>query len=77
MVKPSRSEISTRIQLYLDHCKTNNFRPTLKQVQSAIKRGNKSTGYTCEEIKDIVKNDLSIAVVDDPDYLSASQVAVV
>jgi hypothetical protein len=75
-VKPSKQDITARVELYLDNCATRNFRPTLKQVQSAIKR-DKSTGWTCEELQEIIEVDLGYDVVASPDYLSASQVAVV
>lgn len=71
----SRNVAKERIQQYLTNCENRNFRPTLKQVQSAIKRGEVSTGYTCEDIKAIVENDLNYTVTANPDLLSASQVA--
>lgn len=76
-VKPSKKDVSERVELYLDNCATRNFRPTLKQVQSAIKRNNHSSGWTCEELQEIIEIDLGYDVVASPDYLSASQVAVV
>lgn len=75
--KPSRSDVTPRVKLYLDNCASRNFRPTLKQVQSAIKRGDVSTGWTCDELSDLIENDLGFNVVPDPDYVSASQVEVV
>lgn len=38
------SSILDRVKLYLSNCQNRNFSPTIKHVQSAIKRGNKSTG---------------------------------
>jgi len=67
------SVVQDRIQTYLDNCEARNFRPTLKQVQSAIKR-DVSTGWSCEKIQDYIEG-LGYSVVPDPDYVSASQVA--
>jgi len=69
----SDSVVQSRIQTYLDNCQSRNFRPTLKQVQSAIKR-DVSTGWSCEKIQDYIEG-LGYSVVADPDYVSASQVA--
>lgn len=71
-----KSEVLIRVKLYLDHCSDKNFRPTIKQVQSAIKR-DVSTGWTCEELESLIETDLGYAVVSDPDYVSASQVSTV
>jgi hypothetical protein len=68
--------VKDRISLYLEHCRAKNFRPTIKQVQSAIKR-NVSSGWSCAEIQDVIENDLGYTVVADPDFVSISQVAVV
>lgn len=76
MNPPSDSDIKARISKYLANCINKNFRPTLKQVQSAIKR-DVSTGWTCEQIKDYIVNTMTLKVIDDPDYVSASQVATV
>jgi hypothetical protein len=75
-VKPPRSTVVERVKLYLNHCASRNYRPSLKQVQSAIKRQDKSTGWTCEELSDVV-NDLGFDIISDPDYVSMSQVKVV
>lgn len=72
----SDSDVKNRISVYLNNCKTRNFRPTLKQVQSAIKRDT-STGWTCQEIKDYIVYSAGINVIDDPDFISDSQVAIV
>lgn len=58
-----KTAIKARIQLYLINCAARTIRPTLKQVQSAIKRGNVSTGYSCDELKDIIENDFGYSVV--------------
>lgn len=75
--RPSRKEIMTRTGLYLSNCAARNFRPSLKQVQSAIKRGDASTGWSCEELQDLIETDLGYTVVPNPDLVSASQVATV
>jgi len=66
--------VMDRIQTYLNNCASRNFRPTLKQVQSAIKR-DVSTGWSCEKIQDYVEN-LGYDVVANPEYVSASQVVI-
>ena len=70
------SDITDRVKLYLTNCVGRNFRPTLKQVQSAIKRGDASTGTSCETLKSLVEG-LGYTVVSDPDALSQAQVATV
>lgn len=77
-VKPtvSHDTAKARIDVYLKNCARRNFRPTLKHVQSAIKR-DYTTGWTCQEIKNIIETDLKIQVIEDDDFVSASQVAVV
>lgn len=76
IVPPSPSvtsgTVEGRIQKYLDNCKSRNFRPTLKQVQSAIKR-DVSTGRTCEQLQDYIEG-LGYKVAVDPEVVSASQV---
>lgn len=74
--KVPSSVVKDRVSFYLDNCQDRNFRPTLKQVQSAIKR-DVSTGWSCEELKSLIENDLRFNVISDPAYLSASQVEVV
>lgn len=69
-------DVQGRIDIYLENCATRNFRPTLKQVQSAIKRTS-SSGWTCSRIYDYIQNVRGITVVSDPDFVSASQVATV
>lgn len=70
----SDKTVQDRIQIYLNNCESRSFQPTLKQVQSAIKR-DVSTGWSCEQIQDYVEG-LSYDVIADPDYVSASQVKV-
>lgn len=76
VVPTSDDNVKNRIRTYLNNCVTRNYRPTLKQVQSAIKRA-ASTGWTCEQIGDFVEQDLGYTIVADPEFVSASQVAVV
>jgi len=70
--KVSDSVVQDRIASYLDNCESKGFHPTLKQVQSAIKR-DVSTGWSCEKIQDYVEG-LGYTVVANPHYLSASQI---
>jgi len=56
------AEIRRRVTQYLDNCKSRNFRPSLKQVQSAIKRGDKSTGVSSGELEDLITKDLGFAM---------------
>lgn len=50
----SDAEIRRRVTLYMKHCQRCNYTPSLKSIQSAIKRGNKSTGLTKNELANIV-----------------------
>jgi hypothetical protein len=50
------SEIRRRVSMYLDHCTKVGLSPTLKNIQSAIKRGNKSTGLSYREIANVVSS---------------------
>jgi len=72
------STVQARVATYLTNCAGRNFRPSLKQVQSAIKRSNFSTGWSCEALRDYIEG-LGYAVVDnpDPDSISKAQVATV
>jgi hypothetical protein len=65
--------VESRVQQYLTNCAARNFRPTLKQVQSAIKRGDVSTGWSCDSLKTVIEG-FGYTVVADPDSVSASQV---
>lgn len=49
----SDPEIRRRVGLYMDHCGKIGLAPTLKQIQSAIKRGSKSTGLSYREIANV------------------------
>lgn len=50
----SDAEIRRRVTVYMERCKGYNIVPSLKQVQSAIKRGNRSTGLSHTELANIV-----------------------
>jgi hypothetical protein len=71
-VKPNRQEVTNRVKLYLNHA----YRPTLKQVQSAIKRGAISTGWSCAELQDIIKKDLDYDIEVNSDCVSKSEVVI-
>ena len=53
MVTLSDTEIRRRVQLYMKRCSTLGVTPSLKQIQSAIKRGNQSTGLSYREIANV------------------------
>ena len=74
---PLPSDSLDRITTYLANCHNRNFRPTLKQIQSAIKRADISTGISCDELKSCVVNVLGYTIIDDPDAISRSQVVTV
>lgn len=73
---PLPSDIAARVATYLTNCRNRNFRPTLKQVQSAIKRGDASTGYGCDVLKSYITGTLGYSIVDDPEAESRAQVVV-
>lgn len=75
-VTVASNDITARVQQYLTNCVARNFRPSLKQVQSAIKRQNVSTGVSCESLKTTIET-LGYTVIDNPDALSQAQVATV
>jgi len=52
----SDPEIRRRVGLYMDHCAKVGVTPTLKQIQSAIKRKNKSTGLSYREIANVASS---------------------
>lgn len=66
--------IRSRVNLYLTNCAARQFQPTLRQVQSAIKRNDSSSGFSCEDLKNIIENQLGYTIVTDPDALSRAQV---
>ena len=66
--------IRSRVNLYLKNCAARKFQPTLRQVQSAIKRSDFSSGFSCEDLKDIIENQLGYPIVTDPTALSRAQV---
>lgn len=70
---PQSTKIDTatatnRIRTYLTNCVFKNTTPTLKNIQSAIKRKSGSSGLTCEEIKDIVEQ-LKYSIVTSPNFI--------
>lgn len=56
------AEIQRRVEQYLANCKSRNFRPSLKNVQSAIKRGEKSTGVSSGDLADLIEKDLGYSL---------------
>ena len=60
-------EIKRRIVGYLGNCTRRNFRPSLKHIQSAIKRGNHSTGVSSADLLDLIRKDLGYSVSHGPD----------
>lgn len=68
--------VEIRVQRYLTNCTTRNFRPTLKQIQSAIKRAGVSTGWSCEDLKAMVHK-FGYTFVDATEVTSYAQVATV
>jgi hypothetical protein len=50
------AEAERRIDIYLNGCQQRNQKPTLKQIQCAIKRGGHASGLTVRQIDDIVEN---------------------
>lgn len=61
------SKIKDRVKSYLNNCVTRNYRPSLKHVQSAIKRGPKSTGVASQDLLDYIENELGYSVVTGSD----------
>lgn len=69
------TDVAYRVTTYLANCKARNFRPTLRHVQSAIKRGEKSTGYSVEALRDFIGG-LGFNFSSDPNSLARYQVVV-
>lgn len=63
-----------RIKLYLGNCAIRNFRPTIKKVQSAIKRDGVPC-CSCDDLKGYITI-LGYSIVDDPEAVSKSQIVV-
>jgi hypothetical protein len=59
-----------RIQTYLTNFKSNKIGlfPSVKQVQGAIKRGNKSTGVKCDELLTIISGKLGYSITKGNTY---------
>ena len=74
-VTPMASADIARVKLYLTNCANKSFRPTLKKIQSAIKRDGVPC-CSCGELKSYITA-LGYTIVDDPDAISKSQVATV
>lgn len=51
--KLGRTEVVNRVRLYLQNCSTRGVTPTNRQIQSAIKRNGKSTGWTRSDLDQI------------------------
>jgi len=64
---------ANRIHQYLTNCIAKNFRPTLRKVQSAIKRNDAIPIPSCEELKQYIAS-IGYSIVDDPDSVSRAQV---
>lgn len=56
MVTLSDTEIRRRIDTYMTRCQKVGVTPSLKQIQSAIKRGNRSTGLSYREIANVANS---------------------
>ena len=57
---PNNSNVRDRIKLYLTNCANRGFNPTIKQVQSAIKRSNVSTGWSRSDIARVIDVELGL-----------------
>jgi hypothetical protein len=53
-ISVNRSEICDRVNKYLVNCENRNFYPSIKHVQSAIKRGSRSTGTSATDLIDMI-----------------------
>ena len=51
--KLGRTEVVSRVRQYLTNCKSRGITPSNKQIQSAIKRNGKSTGWTRSDLDQI------------------------
>jgi hypothetical protein len=56
------SSVIPRIVFYLSNCKTRGVSPSIKQVQSAIKRGNHSSGVSSSELMICITRNLGYSV---------------
>lgn len=65
-----------RIKTYLNNCAAKNFRPTIRNVQSAIKRNDAISIPSCDEIKNYIEKVLGYVIVDNPESVSKAQVTV-
>lgn len=72
--KLDATSVEARVREYLINCASRQkFHPTIKQVQSAIKRDT-STHWTCSEICDLIEHVLRIPVNRASDFASFSVV---
>lgn len=51
--KVGRNEIIKRVRTYFNNCSDQGFLPSSKQIQSAVKRGDRSTGWSRSELRQI------------------------
>jgi len=65
--------IPNRIKTYLTNCKNRNVRPTIKQIQSAIKRDNDINSVRCEDLRSTIQS-FGFTIIDDPKFVSRDQV---
>jgi hypothetical protein len=49
-----KDEVMRRIETYLGRCSDKGVNPTIKLVQSAIKRGDELLGWTCRELENLI-----------------------
>lgn len=76
VVAVDTDSVKDRVNGYLNRCCARYLQPTIEQIRCAIKRGNQSTGWTCEDLATLVQADLGYTLVTDPDYVSKSRVVV-
>ena len=76
-VNPSTTdtELKRRFSVYINNCQKIGKRPTLKEVQSAVKRGDVSSGVSCKELDDYAQQ-LGYKVVKMSSNLSEAYVEV-
>lgn len=72
-VNTTDTEVMRRFKVYVANCRTTGKRPTLKEVQSAVKRGSLSTGVSCEQLNNFASK-LGFKVVSYSSNLSEAYV---
>jgi hypothetical protein len=55
-------ELDRRISVYLNNCAARRFFPSIKEVQSAIKRGNRSTGVSAKDLRSYIETALGYKI---------------